>query len=65
MGLAIASELGVEDMGFDIMVTSNEANRTLIGMAVNKKIIEDDIVHIGVAPKRDGRLLAKEYRLYA
>ena len=53
-GYAIASELGVEDMGFDIMVTSNEANRTLIGKALNRRINEGDIVHIGVAPKRDG-----------
>jgi len=53
-GYAIAYELGVEEMGFDIMVTSNEANRTLIGKALNRKINEGDIVHIGVAPKRDG-----------
>lgn len=53
-GYAIACELGVEEMGFDIMVTSNEANRTLIGKALNRKISEGDIVHIGVAPKRDG-----------
>jgi len=53
-GYAIAYELGVEEMGFDIMVTSNEANRTLIGKALNRRINEGDIVHIGVAPKRDG-----------
>jgi len=53
-GYAIAYELGVEEMGFDIMVTSNEANRTLIGKALNRKIREGDYVHIGVAPKRDG-----------
>jgi hypothetical protein len=53
-GYAIAYELGVEEMGFDIMVTSNDANRTLIGKALNRKINEGDIVHIGVAPKRDG-----------
>ena len=53
-GYAIAYELGVEEMGFDIMVTSNEANRTLIGKALNRRIKEGDYVHIGVAPKRDG-----------
>jgi Xaa-Pro aminopeptidase len=53
-GYAIAYELGVEEMGFDIMVTSNEANRTLIGKALNRRINEGDMVHIGVAPKRDG-----------
>lgn len=53
-GYAIAQELGVEEMGFDVMVTSNEANRTLIGKALNRIIHEGDIVHVGVAPKRDG-----------
>ena len=41
-------------MGFDIMVTSGEANRTLIGKALNRVIKEGDVVHIGVAPRRDG-----------
>lgn len=53
-GWAIARELGAEEMGFDIMVTSGEANRTLIGKALNRVIREGDIVHLGVAPKRDG-----------
>ena len=53
-GYAIASELGVEDHGFDVMVTSGEANRTLIGKALNRRICEGDYVHIGVAPKVDG-----------
>jgi hypothetical protein len=53
-GYAIAQELGAEEMGFDVMVTSNEANRTLIGKALNRRINEGDVVHIGVAPKRDG-----------
>ena len=53
-GYAIALELGAEEMGFDVMVTSGEANRTLIGKALNRVIQEGDIVHIGVAPKRDG-----------
>ena len=53
-GYNIALELGAEEMGFDIMVTSGEANRTLIGKALNRRIIEGDIVHVGVAPKRDG-----------
>jgi len=53
-GYAIGLELGAEEMGFDVMVTANEANRTLIGKALNRRINEGDIVHIGVAPKRDG-----------
>lgn len=53
-GYAIASELGVEEHGVDIMVTSGEANRSLIGKALNRQIGDGDYVHIGVAPKRDG-----------
>jgi Xaa-Pro aminopeptidase len=53
-GYAIASELGVEDHGFDVMVTSGEANRTLIGKALNRRIEERDYVHLGVSPKVDG-----------
>ncbi len=53
-GYNIALELGAEEMGFDIMVTAAEANRTLIGKALNREIKPGDIVHIGVAPKRDG-----------
>jgi len=53
-GYAIGQELGAEEFGFDMMVTANEANRTLIGKALNRKIKEGDIVHLGVAPKRDG-----------
>lgn len=53
-GYAIAKEMGAEEMGFDIMVLSGEANRTLIGKALNRRIMEGDIVQIGVAPKRDG-----------
>ena len=53
-GYVIGQELGAEEFGFDIMVTANEANRTLIGKALNRKIGDGDIVHIGVAPKRDG-----------
>ena len=53
-GYAIGQELGAEEFGFDVMVTANEANRTLIGKALNRKINEGDIVHLGVAPKRDG-----------
>lgn len=53
-GYSIAYAMGIEEMGFDIMVNSNEANRTLIGKALNRKIQYGDYVHIGVAPKRDG-----------
>jgi Xaa-Pro aminopeptidase len=50
----IAKELGSEENGWDVMVTSGEANRSLIGKALNLPIQAGDIVHIGVAPKRDG-----------
>ncbi len=53
-GYAIAEELGAEEMGFDVMVTTGEANRTLIGKALNRPIAEGEVVHLGVAPKRDG-----------
>ncbi|MEG2001272.1 MAG: M24 family metallopeptidase, partial [Evtepia sp.] len=53
-GYAIASELGVELHGFDIMVCAGEANRTLIGRAMNRRIQEGDYVMLGVGPKRDG-----------
>jgi hypothetical protein len=53
-GYAIAEELGAEEMGFDVMVTAGEANRTLIGKALNRPIGEGEVVHLGVAPKRDG-----------
>jgi Xaa-Pro aminopeptidase len=53
-GYAIASELGAEELGFDVMVTTGEANRTLIGKALNRPIGEGEVVHLGVAPKRDG-----------
>ena len=53
-GYAIAQELGAEEFGFDVMVNANEANRTLIGKALNRPIAEGDVVHIGVSPKRDG-----------
>lgn len=53
-GYAVGQELGAEEMGFDIIVNANEANRTLIGKSLNRVINEGDIVHLGVAPKRDG-----------
>lgn len=53
-GYLVAKELGAEEMGFDIMVTANEANRTLVGKALNRPIREGDFVHVGIAPKRDG-----------
>jgi Xaa-Pro aminopeptidase len=46
--------LGSENDGFKIMVGANEANRTLIGQALNRPIREGDWVHLGVAPQRDG-----------
>lgn len=53
-GYFVANELGCEDHGFKVMVGANEANRTLIGMALNREIKHGDYVHLGVAPKRDG-----------
>ena len=50
----MAKELGCEEMGWDVMVGSDTANRTLIGKALNRPIKEGEYVHIGVAPKRDG-----------
>ena len=49
-----AKELGSEENGWDVMVTSEEANRTLIGKALNRPILEGEYLHLGVAPKRDG-----------
>ena len=53
-GYAIAHELGVEELGFRIMVTSGGNNRTIVARASNRVIQEGDVVHIGVSPKRDG-----------
>ena len=53
-GYAIAHELGVEELGFRIMVTTGRNNRTIVGHASNTVIQEGDVVHIGVGPKRDG-----------
>src|SRR6185503_4690622 len=50
----VGRELGAEEMGWDVMVGANEANRTLIGKALNREIRRGDFVHLGVAPKRDG-----------
>ena len=53
-GYLIGRQIGAECFGFDVMVTSGEANRTLIGKALNRVIQEGDYVHLGVAPKCDG-----------
>ncbi len=53
-GSFIGKELGCEDCGFKVMVGANEANRTLIGKALNRRIEKGDWVHLGVAPTRDG-----------
>ena len=50
----VAKELGSEENGWDVMVGSDEANRTLIGKALNRPIKSGAYVHLGVAPKRDG-----------
>jgi len=53
-GYFIGRTLGCEDNGFKIIVGANEANRTLIGKALNRPIRRGDWVHLGVAPTRDG-----------
>jgi Xaa-Pro aminopeptidase len=53
-GYWVGKELGSEENGWDVMVTAGEANRTLIGKALNREIRWGDYVHLGVAPKRDG-----------
>lgn len=53
-GYAIAYELGAEELGLDIIVNTGISNRSLIGKALNRKINEGDIVHVGVVPRRDG-----------
>lgn len=53
-GNLIAQELGAEGQGFRVMVTAGEANRTLIGRALNRPIQYGDVVHLGVAPQVDG-----------
>ena len=53
-GYFVGRELGAEEMGWDVMVGTNTANRTLIGKALNRVIGEGEYVHVGVAPKRDG-----------
>jgi len=50
----VAKELGSEENGWDVMVTAGQANRTLIGKALNRKIQPGDYVHLGAGPKRDG-----------
>lgn len=53
-GYAIASELGVEEHGIDVMVTSGEDNRSIVGKALNHVIKEGEYVHLGVGPAMDG-----------
>jgi hypothetical protein len=53
-GEFVAKYLGAEGLGFRTIVGAGEANRTLIGKALNKKIREGDYVHLGVSCQRDG-----------
>ena len=50
----VGKELGAEENGWDVMVGTGDANRTLIGKALNRRIRTGDWVHLGVAPKREG-----------
>jgi len=58
-GYVIAHELGADDLGFDVMVTTGRNNRTIVARASNAVIQEGDVVHIGVSPKRDGLCAAE------
>ncbi len=53
-GYFVARELGVEELGFDIMVGGGDANRTLIGKALDRELKEGDYVHLGVGTRCDG-----------
>jgi Xaa-Pro aminopeptidase len=53
-GNFVARELGAEELGFDFIVNTGPANRSLIGKALNHVIEPGHMVHIGVSPKRDG-----------
>jgi len=53
-GSLVCRLLGAEGDGFSIMVGSDEANRTLIGKALNRPIQKGTFVHLGVSPQRDG-----------
>ncbi len=53
-GHLVARELGAEELGFDIMVGANSANRTLIGKALNREIHYGDWLHLGVGTNATG-----------
>ena len=53
-GYFVARELGAEELGFDIMVGGGEANRSLIGKALNRELRRGDFVHLGVGTRCDG-----------
>lgn len=53
-GNFVARELGAEELGFDFIVNTGSANRSLIGKALNNTIKAGDMVQIGVSPRRDG-----------
>ena len=53
-GNFVARELGAEELGFDFIVNTGSANRSLIGKALNNVIEPGHMVHVGVSPRRDG-----------
>lgn len=53
-GQMVCRLMGAEGDGFKVMVGSDEANRTLIGKALNRAIKPGAFVHLGVSPQRDG-----------
>lgn len=53
-GYWIGQKLGCEENGFRIICGAGEANRTMIGKALNRPICKGDWVNLGVAPTRDG-----------
>ena len=53
-GNFVARHLGAEEFGFDMVVNTGLANRSLIGKSLNNTIQTGDMVQLGIGPKRDG-----------
>lgn len=53
-GDMLAKWMGCERQGFQTMVGSGESCVTMIGPALNQKIIGGEVIHLGTSFKRDG-----------
>jgi Xaa-Pro aminopeptidase len=53
-GDIVAKWMGCERQGFQTMVGSDTACITMIGPALNRKILEGEFMHMGTSYKRDG-----------